>query len=163
MKNANRSNRRTLPMAPQKNRSSLLTLIVVLLWGLGVLILAQNSTLATAQTWTHVQAPFDLGGADLLLTDGRVLLQDRPSGNWFTLTPKPYTLDYHNGNIVSTGSLPAGYAPEFYASSVLPDGRAIVEGGEYNNGIKDHTNLGAIYDPVAGAAAGMRLPSTRVQ
>jgi hypothetical protein len=30
-------------------------------------------------------------------------------------------------------SLPSGYIPSFFASAVLPDGRVIVEGGEYND------------------------------
>src|SRR4029077_3946165 len=41
----------------------------------------------------------------------------------------------------------AGYAPLYYASAVLPDGRVIVEGGEYNFFSAVWTNLGAIYDP----------------
>ena len=40
------------------------------------------------------------------------------------------------------------YAPLYFASAVLPDGRVIVEGGEYNNGVEDRTTKGAIYDPV---------------
>jgi len=42
------------------------------------------------------------------------------------------------------------YAPLFFASAVLTDGRVIVEGGEYNSGSKDWTTEGAIYDPTAG-------------
>ena len=34
-----------------------------------------------------------------------------------------------------------------YASAVLPDGRSIVEGGEYINGTDVESALGAIYDP----------------
>ena len=43
--------------------------------------------------------------------------------------------------------MPTGYAPLYFASAVLADGRVLVEGGEYNNGVGDETNLGAIYDP----------------
>lgn len=124
-----------------------------------ICVLLALSSFASAQSWTHVQAPFNLGGADLLLTDGTVLMQEEHTGKWWLLTPKQYTLDYPGGAIVPTGSLPAGYAPEFYASAVLPDGRAIVEGGEYNNGIKDHTTKGAIYDPVAGFWSMVSPPS----
>jgi len=113
-----------------------------------VCVLLALASLASAQSWIHIQAPFNLGGGDLLLTDGTVLMQEEHTGNWWILKPKQYTLDYHDGAITKTDSLPAGYAPEFYASAVLPDGRAIVEGGEYNNGIKDHTNKGAIYNPL---------------
>ena len=52
-------------------------------------------------------------------------------------------------------TLPAGYcyAPLAFASAVLPDGRVIVEGGEFNvpSGCPPQpgdTNKGAIYDPV---------------
>ena len=41
----------------------------------------------------------------------------------------------------------AGYQPLYYSSAVLPDGRVIVEGGEYNMGHGAWTNKGAIYDP----------------
>jgi hypothetical protein len=52
--------------------------------------------------------------------------------------------------------LPSGYFPGAFASAVLPDGRALYEGGECNNAdgsgcTTDFTNLGAIYDPVAGS------------
>jgi len=46
--------------------------------------------------------------------------------------------------------MPSGYAPLYYASAVLADGRVVTIGGEYNvtgNSAAD-TNLGAIYDPV---------------
>ena len=39
--------------------------------------------------------------------------------------------------------------PLYFASAVLPDGRYIMNGGEYNNGADAWTKLGAIYDPVA--------------
>jgi hypothetical protein len=54
--------------------------------------------------------------------------------------------------------MPAGYAPLFFASAVLPDGRVIIEGGEYNNGVKDWTNLGAIYDPYTDSWASVPPP-----
>ena len=43
---------------------------------------------------------------------------------------------------------PARYGPFYFGSVVLPDGRYIIEGGEYNIGGAAWTNLGAIYDPV---------------
>ena len=49
-------------------------------------------------------------------------------------------------------SLPSGYAPLSNSSAVLPDGRLIIEGGEYNCSVDPvnaaWTALGAIYDPV---------------
>src|SRR5581483_2923532 len=61
-------------------------------------------------------------------------------------------------------SLPAGYAPLYFGSAVLPDGRVMVEGGEYNasNGNNCHavwTNLGAIYDPKANKWTSVAPPS----
>ena len=44
--------------------------------------------------------------------------------------------------------MPSTYAPLYFASQVLIDGRVLVEGGEYNFLNQDETNLGAIYDPV---------------
>ena len=59
--------------------------------------------------------------------------------------------------------LPSGYFPGAFASAVLPDGRALYEGGECNNAdgsgcIEDFTNLGAIYDPVAGSWTSVSPP-----
>jgi hypothetical protein len=45
--------------------------------------------------------------------------------------------------------MPGGYNPLYFASAILPDGRMIVEGGEYLGGNPVWTNKGAIYDPVA--------------
>ena len=55
--------------------------------------------------------------------------------------------------------MPTGYAPKGFASAVLPDGRVIIEGGGYNNGIKVDTNLGAIYDPFTNAWSSVAPPS----
>jgi hypothetical protein len=51
------------------------------------------------------------------------------------------------------------YAPKFFASAVLPDGRVIIEGGEYNNAAEVRTNLGAIYDPIANTWTSVGPPS----
>jgi outer membrane protein assembly factor BamB len=55
--------------------------------------------------------------------------------------------------------MPSGYAPLYYASAVLPDGRLVVVGGEYNNNSQAETNLGAIYDPAANAWTSISAPS----
>src|SRR5208283_1931417 len=47
----------------------------------------------------------------------------------------------------------------YFGSAVLPDGRYIVEGGEYNNGRDAWTKLGAIYDPVANTWTSVTPPS----
>jgi hypothetical protein len=60
-----------------------------------------------------------------------------------------------------------GYNPLFFGSAVLPDGRVIVEGGEYNFSslttcsatYGGNTNCGAIYDPVADSWTAVPPPS----
>jgi hypothetical protein len=136
-----------------KARICSLAFVMVALIGL------QNlSRLAVAQSWNTVQLPFAGGSGDFLLTDGRVLMQEKATGNWWILTPEQYTLDYHKGTFAATGSLPAGYAPEFYASAVLNNGKVILEGGEYNSGVKDWTTLGAIFDPISETWSSVAAP-----
>jgi hypothetical protein len=55
--------------------------------------------------------------------------------------------------------MPSGYAPLYAASAVLPDGRLIVVGGEFNGGAFVETNKGAIYDPVANTWTALTPPS----
>jgi hypothetical protein len=92
-------------------------------------------------------------GAMIQLTDGTVLVQDQGPKNdgtssWWRLTPDA-TGSYVNGTWSKVASLPSTYAPLYFASAVLPDGRVIIMGGEYNHGKLVWTNRGAIYDPVA--------------
>lgn len=105
--------------------------------------------LAGAQTWTPLKnQPGADVGVMLQLRDGRILVHEEQgnniSRNWLILTPDA-TGSYLNGTWSSGGQLPSGYAPWFFGSEVLLDGKTIVvEGGEYNNGSQDWTNLGAI-------------------
>lgn len=97
--------------------------------------------------------PLTRSGAMLLLTDGTVMVHDQGSknngsSNWWRLTPD-VNGSYLNGKWSKLASLPSGYAPLYFASAALPDGRVIIEGGNYNNGQQVFTNLGAIYDPLA--------------
>src|SRR5215472_16985688 len=85
-------------------------------------------------------------GSPLLLTDGTVMLQDHGCQDWWKLTPDN-TGSYLNGTWTQLASLPAGYSPLYHSSAVLPDGRVIIEGGEYNFLQAVWTNQGAIYDP----------------
>jgi hypothetical protein len=65
-----------------------------------------------------------------------------------------------NGTWTQVASMPSGYAPLYYGSAVLPDGKLIVNGGEYNgsgNGV--WTTLGAIYDPLANTWTAVKAPS----
>ena len=51
--------------------------------------------------------------------------------------------------------------PLYFASAVLPDGRVVVIGGEYNSGAPVWTNIGFMYDPVANTwSAQITVPGT---
>ena len=99
-----------------------------------------------------------------LLTDGRVLVHDESGNthlswtNWWTLTPDANG-NYATGTWTQVASMPSNYGPLYFASAVLPDGRYIAEGGEYNFGNDAWTNLGAIYDPVANTWTSVTPPS----
>ena len=92
-------------------------------------------------------------GSPILLTDGTVLVADAGCEDWWRLKPDAFG-SYANGTWTRAADTPAGYGPLYHGSAVLPDGRLIIEGGEYNQLNKPGpqpvwTNLGAIYDPVA--------------
>jgi hypothetical protein len=112
-------------------------LVVLLVW----------SGIASAQSWIPVTTPqFPLGSIALQLTDGTIMVQQNNTSNWWRLSPDKFG-QYNTGTWSPMPPMPTGYAPKFFASAVLPDGRAIIEGGEYNSGIKDWTTLGAVYNP----------------
>jgi hypothetical protein len=122
------------------------------------------TALASGQTWSGLtHQPTFYAGTALLLTDGTVLVQAMTSshfgtGQWWRLTPDN-TGSYVNGTWTQAASMPAGYAPLYYASAVLPDGRAIVEGGEDNNSSMVWTTLGAIYNPTTNAWTSVTPPA----
>ena len=100
----------------------------------------------------------------LLLTDGSVIATHACSGHWYKLTPD-ITGSYLNGTWTAIATMPSGYAPLFGGSGVLPDGRVIFEGGEYNDSTQSGncgngvwTSLGAIYDPVANTWTNVPQP-----
>ena len=107
--------------------------------------------LASAQKWTPLKnQPKFQPGAMALLTDGTVLIHEEQDNNpqkWFKLTPDK-TGSYINGTITPIASTSSAYGPLFFGSVVLPGGKYIIEGGEYNNGSAAWTNMGAIYNPV---------------
>ena len=137
---------------------------VRLLAGLAVaLLLAVAAPAHAAAGWQPLAspAPFD-PGVMLLLTDGRVMVQNQGdseagTGEWWLLTPDAHG-DYADGTWKQAASMPSGYAPMYAASAVLPDGRLISVGGEYNVGVFDETNKGAIYDPVANTWGAVAPP-----
>ena len=118
------------------------------------------SCIGFAQTWTRLtNSARLLPSTALLLTDGRVLVQDKDASDYWTLTPD-LSGSYVNGTWTKVASLPSGYGPLFYASAVLPDGRVVVMGGEYNLGLVPvWTTLGAIYNPQTDTWASLPAPS----
>ena len=108
-----------------------------------------GTSVASAQSWQPLRnRPAIQPTTTLLLRDGRVMAHQGNTGQWQILTPDS-TGSYVNGTWSTAASLPMGYAPYYFSSAVLSDGRVIVEGGEDNFGVENWTNLGAIYDPVA--------------
>ena len=63
-----------------------------------------------------------------------------------------------NGTWSQMASLPPDYSPLYHSSAVLPDGRVVIMGGEYNFFNAVWTNLGAIYDPVANTWVPVAAP-----
>ncbi|HXM59973.1 MAG TPA: hypothetical protein VN950_03890 [Terriglobales bacterium] len=133
--------------------------------GISLLALLAFAGIASAQKWQNIKnEPSFPVGAIALLTDGTVLLHEEQDGspqNWFKLTPDN-TGNYINGTITPIASLPVingvQYGPWFFGSEVLPDGRYIIEGGEYNDGSPAWTPLGAIYDPVKNKWTAVKPP-----
>lgn len=121
---------------------------------------------AFGQSWQNVKAklPNHLSPtAPILLTDGSVLIHNQCSPDWYKLTPDA-SGSYLNGAWSAISPLPAGYAPLYFGSAVLPDGRLVIEGGEYNAAVPGRckavwTTLGAIYDPVANTWTSVAPPS----
>jgi len=110
--------------------------------------------LSHGQTWQSISTTINgttfFPSLPILLTDGTVMVQDSQTSDWWKLTPDS-SGSYVNGAWTQIASLPDGYAPLYYASAVLADGRVVILGGEYNDGgsTPEDVNLGAIYDPVA--------------
>ncbi len=121
-----------------------------------VLALTSVSLAQTLRTLVH-QPP---NGAFLgfLLTDGTVMFQGNNTATWSKLTPDSFG-SYLNGTWSQLASLPSGYSPDAFASSVLANGRVVIIGGEYNFGNFVLTNLGAIYDPVANTWTSLPPPA----
>ena len=142
-----RTMRRT-EVAPASNvraslRGPLRTALAILA---GVL---STSVPVRAQSWQRVDN-FELfpAGLPLLLTDGTVIVHSPSTREWHKLTPDAFG-SYVHGLWRRIANLPRGYAPLYFASAVLADGRVIVMGGEYNNGNAVWSRRGAVYDPLA--------------
>jgi hypothetical protein len=113
--------------------------------------------------WTPLTnaPPFD-PGTMLLASDGTVLVHSEPpSGGtsaWYKLTPNSKG-SYVGGTWSQIASMPSGYDPLYFASAILPDGRMIVEGGEYLGGTAVWTNKGALYNPVTNTWRSIAPPT----
>jgi hypothetical protein len=131
-----------------------LALLTLLAWsniaGAQALPTASWQKLKTQPTWNTDTA--------LLLTDGTVMMHQYNSSIWWKLTPNS-SANYVDGTWTQLASMPAGYEPLYFAAAVLPDGKVLVEGGEYNDLDQDETNKGAIYDPVANTWTNVNPPS----
>jgi hypothetical protein len=121
---------------------------------------------AGSGTWSAVaKAPAEGLCNPVLLTDGSVMIASGDTPHWYKLTPNQRG-DYAHGTWSQLADLPVvngeKYAPLYHATGLLPDGRVIVMGGEYNH--SNHgvwTKLGAIYDPVANSWTGVDAPTGR--
>lgn len=130
---------------------------------IAVFIVMAGSNAAHAQ-WKNLNNSFP-GHPDtcLLLTNGDVMCHEYRTANWHRLHPDN-TGSYVNGtwDSPSIASMPNGtdasivkgvfcspctYAPLYFASQVLPDGRVVIIGGEDNTNGQTWTNIGFMYDP----------------
>jgi hypothetical protein len=139
------------------------------IFGIALLALLAWSSIASAQepftagTWTPTKnAPASAVAHALLLNDGSVLVDsmffENHSDPWYRLVPDK-TGSYINGTWSNAGSLPSGYNPLYFASSLLPSGQVVVVGGEYNNGSAVWTTLGALYNPNSKTWTSLTAPS----
>ena len=107
------------------------------------------ATSAFANGWTPLtNQPPAYAGTMMLLTDGRVLMNDGGSVHWWLLTPDA------NGSYVNgtwSQAADANYDRLYFANTVLADGRVIVSGGEYSSIGGSETTATEIYDPAANS------------
>jgi hypothetical protein len=143
--------------SPLAGLLNLLTPLIACGWLLG--------SQALASTWTPLAQQPATGVERLeLLPDGTVMAQEVVNGlgtkNWYRLTPDA-TGSYVNGTWAATA--PMHDTRLFYASavlpggtsSVLPNGRLLVAGGEYGSG----GARSEIYDPVADTWTQIPIPA----
>jgi Kelch motif len=136
------------------------------MFAVSLVLIFATSHIASSQAWVplnHQLSP-NLGlGNPLLLTDGTVIAHEACGAGWWRLTPDQYG-SYINGFWSRIASLPAGYSPLYFGSAVLPDGRVMMMGGEYNAATPGNcqgvwTNLGAIYDPTTNTWTSVAPPT----
>ena len=115
---------------------------------------ALGAALPQSSPWQPLTQNIDFCQVMQLLTDGSVMVY----GSRFVPDSSG---SYVNMKFASHDALPQGYLPGSMAMAVLPDGRAIYEGGECNpcTQTNNFTNLGAIYDLVAHSWSMVSPPS----
>jgi hypothetical protein len=144
-----------------------------------------------AGTWTLLTNGFPGNTSDsnfgpgtaLLLTDGSVVMHNNCTPNWYRLIPDLFG-NYPTGTwsafalgdnsplapMIGSGTAPDGYGPLFFASAVLPDGRLIVQGGEYDgsvvancgnlpNGNPPESTKGSLYNPQTNTWSAVPAPN----
>ncbi|MGH9499074.1 MAG: hypothetical protein ACRD3L_08005 [Terriglobales bacterium] len=142
----------------ENQSTKMLRLATIALIIMAASIVANAQTPATG-TWQKVKnQPTFKADTALLLTDGSVMAHEYNSRNWWRLIPAS-SGSYVNGTWKQTAPMQSGYEPLYFASAVLPDGRLLVEGGEYNDLSQDETNIGSIYDPVADKWTAVNPPA----
>ncbi len=120
---------------------------------------ANSQEPAAASHWTKIKnQPTFYTDTPLLLTDGTVMMHQFNSIAWWRLTPDIMG-SYVDGTWSALASMQKGYRPLYFASAVLPDGRVLVEGGEYNNLSEAETSQGAIYEPITDTWTKVDPPS----
>jgi hypothetical protein len=90
----------------------------------------------------------------ILLSDGRIMVQEEATEHWHALTPD------HNGSYLHGSWSPLAdmsFWRRYYASGMLKDGRIVLIGGE-QSGAGGDTNKGEIYDPVSDSWSPMPSP-----
>ena len=93
-------------------------------------------------------------GTMILLTDGRVMVQEEGTQHWHALKPDANG-SYANGTWSSLADM--SFWRRYYASGVLKDGRVFLCGGEQTGDTGD-SNKGEIYDPVRDFWTPIALP-----
>jgi hypothetical protein len=90
----------------------------------------------------------------ILLTDGRVMVQEEGTAHWHALTPDANG-SYPNGQWSTLQDM--SFWRRYYASGILKDGRVFLCGGEQSGDTGD-SNKGEIYDPVTDTWTSIATP-----
>jgi hypothetical protein len=99
-----------------------------------------------AGTWQElIHRPNFNTSTMILLSDGRVMVQEEATQHWHALTPDNLG-SYVNGTWSPLADM--SFWRRYYASGMLKDGRIVLIGGE-QSGAGGDTNKGEIYDPVS--------------